>query len=616
LRGLASILLALTFVAICLGPHTIRLLHPSLYTDDVRRIEDLQTRPLAKLLFRPIQEHMAPFFEMVSWFVWTLAGHQVSSCPLAFTLASYVPFVLSLVLLGLLIRREMGSSTTALTMIVALAVASIDVEVLYWYSASSFTWALVWTLVSLLCAASAMESKGPARWVAAALAAALAPASSGIGLLAGPLGAIRVGARSEREGIQGTRLLALLPLSGTVLFLSVCSVFQYRDLMASSLAKRCDLGTALIAASAAPTHVLLPGLVGLRGLDRWLALWLNLALSAAVLIGVLLWAARSTHRGLILSGLWLILGGYLLTYVCRTQFGMDSLFKIERYHLFPLVGLILWIALALQPLLRRLDRNRLASLAGAIALAAPLMAVHLPVNLNRSRHFHYPGQPLTLVAVERLGNVCRRTHITRDQAIAALDPIWLSWGQPLGLLPPSVASPEVPDALVRETLMAALSGSDREALCSGMDMAPYMCPAEPRVVTDPEPPGAVRSVLTNEQPTPSSAGRSRVELTLANRVIEISSPGPGPSSSSGQELVLSLPSGPSIPTLEIWWTGTTGDWSALRSVRWTPKRSQTGRDWILPLERLPHWDPAHARRIQIRSRPVNFIAISKLRNLR
>src|SRR4051794_21425430 len=87
-------------VAMGLVPYLGRLKHPSLYTDDVVRIAQLQTTPLPRLLFLPFNEHMAPLFQGLSWLTWHLAGGRLAWAPLAFTLVSYVPFVLSLVLLG------------------------------------------------------------------------------------------------------------------------------------------------------------------------------------------------------------------------------------------------------------------------------------------------------------------------------------------------------------------------------------------------------------------------------------------------------------------------------------------------------------------------------------
>ena len=47
----AVALRAIAFVTLCLLPHAARLVHPSLYSDDVIRIADLQTKPLSALLF-------------------------------------------------------------------------------------------------------------------------------------------------------------------------------------------------------------------------------------------------------------------------------------------------------------------------------------------------------------------------------------------------------------------------------------------------------------------------------------------------------------------------------------------------------------------------------------
>src|SRR4051812_41814880 len=106
-------LVATLCVVACLAPHLGRLRHPSLYTDDVVRIAALQAVPFPRLLFLPFNEHMAPVFEVVSWIAWRLAGGRLAQAPLALTVASYVPFLLNLGLLGWLVRRETGSTATA-----------------------------------------------------------------------------------------------------------------------------------------------------------------------------------------------------------------------------------------------------------------------------------------------------------------------------------------------------------------------------------------------------------------------------------------------------------------------------------------------------------------------
>src|SRR5262249_18255256 len=79
-----------TFAALCLFPYTGRLRHPSLYSDDIVRIEQVQTMPLRMMLVRPFNEHLAPVFEGVTWVTWQMAGRRLARAPWAFTLVSYL----------------------------------------------------------------------------------------------------------------------------------------------------------------------------------------------------------------------------------------------------------------------------------------------------------------------------------------------------------------------------------------------------------------------------------------------------------------------------------------------------------------------------------------------
>jgi hypothetical protein len=125
-------------VAVCLLPYLDRLKHPSLYTDDVTRIVQLQTSTLDRLLFLPFNEHMAPLFQCLSWLTWQMLGEELARAPMAFTLVSYVPFVLSLGLLGWVIRNETGSVLSALASLALFSQSWLSSETVFWYSASSF----------------------------------------------------------------------------------------------------------------------------------------------------------------------------------------------------------------------------------------------------------------------------------------------------------------------------------------------------------------------------------------------------------------------------------------------------------------------------------------------
>ena len=69
-----------------------------------------------------------------------------------------------------------------------------------------------------------------------------------------------------------------------------------------------------------------------------------------VLVAALVWAWRSRQRPLILGGLLLIVGGYGLTYPFRTVHGPHWILEVQRYHLFPQLGLVLLLAPACGPL--------------------------------------------------------------------------------------------------------------------------------------------------------------------------------------------------------------------------------------------------------------------------
>jgi hypothetical protein len=173
-------------------------------------------------------------------------------------------------------------------------------------------------------------------------------------------------------------------------------------------------------------------------------------------------------------------GGYGLTYTVRSQFETRWVFLVQRYHLFPHLGLVLLLAPALGPWLRRLDARPLRTgrgdgPGGRAAGGAPAR------DAGPGPALPLPGTGRTLAALERLAEICRGRRITRPQALAALDPIRTTWFphdlNALAMLPETVPAPGLPDALVRPTLLAALTAAEREALCGGMDASPYVRPA-------------------------------------------------------------------------------------------------------------------------------------------
>ncbi len=486
----AVVLLIPAFIAMFLVPHLSRIRHPSIYGDDIQRIADLQTRPLSALWFRPFNEHMAPFFETVSWATWQISGRKLTHAPLAFTLASYVPFVLCLGLFGWWVRLETSSRTIALASTALFGLSPLYAETVFWYSASSFTWALFWTMIVLLCAGLAEGARGRDHRLGLFFGSLLAPACSAIGLLAGPLGTLRLAA-GHRDRQRGW-FTTVIPMTGMLLYLAVCSVFSYYYVIKSGIHRGSDIAWGLLFALRAPTAHLLPGTFGFHDVDLLLSPGLNLALTGLGLIAIIPWATRSPQRerGLIVAALGLILGGYALTYPFRNHDGAHWLFKTERYHLFPQVGLVVLIALGARRWLSRFDQCLLEGLVGAISLAVLLLAIHLGRIENLVRTYRFPEQRRTLAALERLGVLCRARNVTQQQCIAALAPVWTHWFQPeyngLWMVPAPTQVSGRPDLQVHQFLLEQLTAAERKALWGGMDVSCYLRSAEDLVGAHPD----------------------------------------------------------------------------------------------------------------------------------
>ncbi len=603
-RGRGTLPLTLVFVALCLEPHLTRLRWPSLFSDDVIRIAHLQTMPLRGMLVRPFNEHLAPLFELVSWLTWHLAGERLGAAAVAFTLASFLPFGLCLLALGALARRELGSTTSALAVVAAVSLSAVHVETVWWYSASSFTWALLGTLLAwrgVLFWEDATGRKGRIGGGMLALMAALAaPACSAIGLIAGPLAALRALNLSGRRG-RDRLVIAALAIVGTLLYLTFAAAFRYRDVLTESVARNADPRTGFLSICRGPIDVLLPGLLGMGNIDRFLSGGRDLALFGLGGVAALVLAWRSPRRRpVVLGGLGLILGGYGLTYPFRTVHGPHWILEVQRYHLLPQVGLVLVLAAALRPWLARFDANpRRAWLAGT-ALAALLLLAHRAEMRTLAKFYRFPEQARTLAALDHLETVCRSRGISRAQALAALDPIRTRWFphdyNALMMLAETVPAPTLPNDQVRPTLLAALSPDEREALCGGMDVSPHLRAAG-------EFAGA-RNVAVGRL---VEAYRARPEGPPGHYVAaggpafwEFALSPPTAGTGRGAEpRVLCVPGVVSGGTVELWWADDSEAWSESRSVRWQPDPAHPVGETAVLLERLPHWGRSPSRRVRV-----------------
>ncbi len=602
-RDARSPILPLTlFAAICAAPMALRLQHPSLFSDDVTRIGQLQTSPsLGSLLFVPFNEHMAPLFQTVSWVAWQLCGRGLPRAPLAFVLASLLPHALSLLALGVLVRRELRSATTAMAAVALLGLSGLIVETYAWYSASSFTWSLLGAIVALDCAGrslAASSRRGRSGWLlASSVASLLAPAGSAIGILAGPLAVIRV---VFEPGISPRRrILGLIPALGTLLYLGVCALHRFREVLASSDSSRVDVGLAIRNVATVPSAVLLPGQFGLPNLAGYVPGAALMAATGVLLLACLAWARRSPgNRPAILGGVWLIAGGYALTIGLRSYAGSPMTLINERYQLFPQLGLVLMMAVILRPWLARFDGNARASALAGLAVAVVVLTLQGRALQKISTTYRWDEQAGTLAAMEHLAEVGRDRGITRGQIVAALDPVRKRWfnheGNALMMLPITTPEPRMPEEQVRSTLLASLSAEQREAIYGGVNVARYLQPSG-----DPAGTSTVARGRLDRKFEVKPAGPDRWVAGGWASFLEFDLPADARERDEAHRLALKV-QGP----VEVWWSYGDGKWSEGRSVRWWPSDTEEATEWALPLDRLPHWD---------RSKPIKMRIIPRRR---
>lgn len=405
------------------SPHLARLGSPSLYADDVDRVAQVRAEPLGRMLFAPFNEHVAPLFQLVTWFTWRVAGERLARAPMAFTLASFLPFVLTLALLWRVLRRETRGDAGALAGMAIFSISWLSIETVWWYSASSFMWSLCFTL-------AAWEATEPgalsprSRFPAAFLATAAAPAFSMIGILAGPVAVVKAAATGGKSAWKD----ALAALLGTCLFLAVYGMVHDRDVVASNVERNAGVWSGLVAATRAPAAALVPAVFGRKTLPTAGASGpVFTLLSAAAALGLIVRAWKNPdERPALLSGLALIAGGYALTFCARAGAPGLLLLQTQRYHLFPMLGLLLVLSPALRWVFEP-RRDPVPRLWLAVALASALVATHRSELRGRARFLRFPDQAATLDALDRLDLACAHSGVSRAQAIAALEPDSPAW---------------------------------------------------------------------------------------------------------------------------------------------------------------------------------------------
>jgi hypothetical protein len=396
-------------------------------------------------LWQPMNDHAMPLCRLAAAVLMGLVPGQ-SAIPMAAHVQGPLAVVLGMWLLYLFVRRELGHPFFALIAMTLWGVTTAYIEAVTWYSASFFILSLDTLLLALLSAQRWRRSRRGSHLVLCALWCSLAPGWFGGGILAGGWCALyllpvcREGppqgplASPSRRWRLRERLVSVLPaaapLAGSALFLALSlpktanRIFHaghYGGKTVFEAFHPVD-GVMNTIRTLADNQVL-----GALGIHRSAAFPWTMALAiVGCLVGIaVLWWRLAPQRRLLLLGLALIVASDILTYSARAEWNYErSVHNWTRYHLFPQLGLVLFVVGGLPRFQRKwlvlspsgaLSRRQVACILVTIGAA---LALHLPRSLGSHRYF--PEQIAVLTRVEQIDATCRAHGISDITARAAL----------------------------------------------------------------------------------------------------------------------------------------------------------------------------------------------------
>jgi hypothetical protein len=602
------------FMLVALVPVMQRISHPTILGDDVIRLVDSIEHPLRDLLFRTFSEHTTPLFELVSWSTWQLVGHDLRWAPLGYSVAAVVSWMLVLGLLLCWLYSETGSRTASLVVLAVVAQSPLVLETAWWYSASSFLWAIAGILLALL-GASRLAERPRGACILITLGAAMGPAGTSVGFLAAPLAIVR-GVLEPRISRRVKGRVVLAALGGLATYLVFCRLGG-TDAFAAARRNNHQMADPILGLAYAltiPGRLLLPSVLGLPAswaaapIPSWLV-WGAGVLSMVAMGLLVFWPRAPWNRWLVVVGAAMIYMGYGLTYCTRANRIKQGLWTEAemiyqnggRYHVVPLLGLALILAavFASWRLTRRCDaRPGLPALIGAAVGLAMLVVQYHEVSTRWHWMLHQPDQKATLAALHRVGIVAREEGITRSQLLRIVDPAYRPWNGslvsdclyafPLVKLvadAPQQAMRPLSDDEARNLLRARLTRAERLALGSGACVSLNPVRPRPEVHTL-----AVARRVGIHEAREVKPGVYRSEPVPGNIEYEFD---PVP-----EARFLMLPGLKADQDVAIFWCEQGGRWRPGQNIRWL-QSPRTEASAVVDLDRL----------IYRSGRPISRIAI-------
>ena len=599
------------FVAVACVPVARRMLRPSLMSDDLIRIINLIDVPLSQLLFRPFNEHVAPGIEVVSWITWQAIGQDIRLAPLGFCIASAVPWILLLGIVAFWLGRETCSPTATLVSLALIAQSCLALEIVCWYSASTFTWAILGVMLGVL-GSGTMPTQPRIGLALTAAGSFLAPSFSLLGVLAAPLAVLTVVLNGSTTSRQKIRVLATAT-SALGAYLVIC---YFAGSGAVQVIARANNGgmrplLAIRYALEAAGQILWPSLlvrpsILLRMVPEAVAVVMG-AVALAATAGLAWRTQFPNRRKLVLVGAAMIYMGYALVYAGRAGFVERGdwdrsellYFEGSRYHTLPLFGMgaVLAAVLASNSWIRKLDRFALLPAlfgtgVGLLALFINRPETQIPVF---QRMLVSPDQIPTLKALHHVGELAKNDGITRDQLKHLISPVVRNWlfGRPFEIsalinqAPQTVLAP-MPDAEALNHLMTHLSLEEQLSIQIGACVS--LNPPEPDANAHYVATSSLVKIQGLSEISPGHYQRQEwpafLEYTL---------------DTTSNCRFLALSNLASDHNLQISWTTEPGKWSPGQKICWIGSKNPENSDApaLIDLRRLVNWPASPVTRIRI-----------------
>jgi hypothetical protein len=387
-------------------------------------------------LWQPMNEHVMPLSRIAAGTLMAVVQPQ-SAIPRAAQIHGVLAVVLGMWLLYAFVRRELGHSLYGVIGMTLWGVTSTYYECVTWYSASFFILALDMTLAGLLAAQACRRGGGRYALAVCAVCCALAPAFHGTALLAGPWCTLYLllpqredppmpSPRAQRMAMAAVPLLGSMAFVVAGLTASAGRIVRAEHYRGKTIFGAFDPIEGLQNTLRTLADNQIAGAFGIWDRHSTFSWPIVLTMVAALVVLGLIWWRAAPSRRLLALGVAMTIGSDLLVYSARVDWNYErSVHNWTRYHLFPHLGLVLfllgglprfegrWFALAPGS---RLSCRQGLTLAGLIAV---LFACHWP----RTSQSHFPVPPeqiAVLRQVERVDARCRMAGIDGATARRAL----------------------------------------------------------------------------------------------------------------------------------------------------------------------------------------------------